>query len=149
MIKSTWRIMLKRRSGSPSGTSLSAPKGADTAVLRSPCREQKGVAMNILIRIILGIVLLGAGFAVGFPVGQYKGFSLGSEWAMVQADIVAREAGTFMPVYYRDDRFHVVFKQPRGLYTRTRRLADEPDAAHLQKVSEMRIEPRELACLKQ
>lgn len=105
--------------------------------------------MKIMLRVVLAIMLLGAGAAVGFPIGQNSGFSQGSEWAMVQADIVAREAGVFMPVRFEEDKFHVVFKQPRGIYTRTRKLADQKDGAQVQRVSEGELEVRELAYLKQ
>ena len=105
--------------------------------------------MKIAIRILLALVLLGAGVAVGYPIGQNRGFSRGSEWALVQADIIAREAGVFMPIRFEEDQFHVVFKQPKGIYTRTRRLADKQDGARPQRVSEGQSELRELAYLKQ
>ncbi len=105
--------------------------------------------MKIAIRILVAIVLLGGGVAVGFPLGQVYGFSRGSEWAMVQADILAREAGVFMPVRFEEDQFRVVFRQPKGIYTRTRSLADKEDSAHLQRVSERKNELRALAYLKQ
>ena len=80
--------------------------------------------MKIIIRAILAIALLSAGFAAGFPVGRSSGFATGSEWALMQADILARESGVFMPVYFEEGEFRVIIKQPRGLYKRAWRLAD-------------------------
>jgi hypothetical protein len=80
--------------------------------------------MQIIIRILLGIALLAAGFAVGFPIGRSIGFATGGEWALVQADILARESGQFMPVSIEDGQFRVVIKQPRKLYKRAWQLAD-------------------------
>jgi hypothetical protein len=45
----------------------------------------------------------------------------------VQADIIARESGLFMPVYFEDGRFRVIIKQPRNLYKRAWQLADRHD----------------------
>ncbi len=70
------------------------------------------------------IILLLVGFALVFQFGRTIGFETGSEWALVQADILAREAGVFMPVYMKDGHFRVVMKQPRGLYKRAWQLAD-------------------------
>jgi hypothetical protein len=70
------------------------------------------------------IALLIIGFAAGVPVGQSIGFTTGSEWALVQADLLAREAGTFMPVYYEEGTFRVKLKQPNHLYKRAWQLAD-------------------------
>ncbi len=83
--------------------------------------------IKILIRISLIIALLFMGFAAGFPVGKSIGFATGSEWALVQADIIAREAGSSMPVYFREGRFRVVVKQPRHLYKHAWQLADRYD----------------------
>lgn len=88
----------------------------------------KNIAKTI-IRIIFVAALLVAGFAAGFPIGQSIGFSTGSEWAIVQADIIAREAGLFMPINYEEGKFRVVVKQPRHLYKRAWKLADRHDAA--------------------
>jgi hypothetical protein len=63
--------------------------------------------MKIVIRIVLVIALLMVGFAVGVPVGQSIGFATGSEWAIIQADLLAREAGVFMPVHYEEGMFRV------------------------------------------
>jgi hypothetical protein len=80
--------------------------------------------MKILIQILLAIALLIAGFAAGFPAGKSAGFASGSEWALVQANIIAREAGVFMPVSLNDGQFRVVLKQPGQLYKRAWELAD-------------------------
>ena len=83
--------------------------------------------MKVLIRIVLAVVLLVAGFAAGFPVGKSVGFTTGSEWALVQANILARESGLFMPVSFEDGQFRVVIKQPRNFYRRAWQLADMHD----------------------
>ncbi len=72
--------------------------------------------MKTLSGIAIAVVLLAVGFAAGFPVGKSIGFDTGSEWALVQAKIIAREADSFMPVYLADGDFRVVIKQPRNLY---------------------------------
>lgn len=74
---------------------------------------------NIITMIVLLLVFAGAAFQAGKSVG----FKTGSEWALVQADILAREAGVFMPVYMEGDNFRVVVKQPRGLYRKAWDLA--------------------------
>jgi hypothetical protein len=83
--------------------------------------------MKILIQMILASVLVVAGFAAGFPIGKSVGFTTGSEWALVQADLIARESGLFMPVSFEDGRFRVTIKQPRHLYKRAWQLADRHD----------------------
>jgi hypothetical protein len=83
--------------------------------------------MKILIQIMLAIALLIVGFAAGFPAGKSAGFTSGSEWALVQAKIIAREAGVFMPVSLNDGQFRVVLKQPRQLYKRAWELADRDE----------------------
>lgn len=80
--------------------------------------------MKIMVRIAVVILLLLAGFGAGFPIGQSIGFSTGSEWALVQADILAREAGVFMPVHIEKGMFRVALKQPRHLYREAWQLAD-------------------------
>jgi hypothetical protein len=75
-------------------------------------------------RIALMIVLLMAGFAAGFPIGQSRGFSTGSEWALVQASILAREAGVFKPVNFEAGQFRIILKQPKHLNRRAWMLAD-------------------------
>jgi hypothetical protein len=73
------------------------------------------------------LILLLLVFAGGFSLGRSMGFETGSEWALVQADILAREAGVFMPVYLEENSFRVVIRQPRGLYKRAWQLADQHD----------------------
>ncbi len=73
------------------------------------------------------ITLLLVGFALVFQFGRNIGFETGSEWALVQADILAREAGVFMPVSLDEGKFRIVIKQPRGLYRRAWQLADKYD----------------------
>ena len=73
---------------------------------------------------MLALALLMLGFAVGFPIGQRSGFTTGSEWSLMHANLLAREAGVFMPVSYKDGAFHVVVKQPRHLYKKAHQLAD-------------------------
>jgi hypothetical protein len=85
------------------------------------------IILKIVIRTVLGIVLLFAGFAVGFPVGQHMGFTTGTEWAIMQVDILAREAGVHMPINFEEGAFHVVVKQQPDLYKRAWRLADRYD----------------------
>lgn len=80
--------------------------------------------MKMLTRMMFVILLLGTGFAASFAAGQSKGFTQGSEWALMQAELVAREAGVFMPVSYEEGEFHVVIKQPRVLYKQAQKLAD-------------------------
>jgi len=81
--------------------------------------------MKIIIRITSVIVLLSLGFAAGFPVGQRMGFTTGGEWAFVQASLIARELGLYMPVNFVEGHFRIVLKQPRGLHQRTRQLAEK------------------------
>jgi hypothetical protein len=71
---------------------------------------------------VIVLLLLFAG--VGFYTGRSSGFKTGSEWALLQADIVAREAGVFMPIYMEGDSFRVIVKQPKGLYKKAWNLAD-------------------------
>lgn len=80
--------------------------------------------MKKMQNIIIVLALLLVVSAVGFQIGRSTGFKTGSEWALVQADIVAREAGQFMPVYMEGDTFRVVIKQPKGLYKQAWKLAD-------------------------
>ncbi len=87
-----------------------------------PGRKEK--TLKIITHTTLSLILLGAGFAAGFPVGKDAGFNTGSEWALMQANLLAREAGVFMPVYLEEGQFRVVIKQPRGLYKRAWQLAD-------------------------
>ncbi len=91
--------------------------------------------MKKALGILLIITLVFFGFAIAFQLGQVMGFDAGSEWAIVQADIVAREAGVFMPVYMRDGSFRVVLKQPPGVYKRAWRIADHYEETHLAQAS--------------
>ncbi len=68
-------------------------------------------------------------FSIAFHAGRSAGFKTGSEWALLQADIVAREAGMSLPVYLNDGEFRVVFRQPPGLYKKAWQLADRYDRA--------------------
>ncbi|HYA88013.1 MAG TPA: hypothetical protein VEI57_13220 [Nitrospirota bacterium] len=81
--------------------------------------------MKVIIRIALVIILVSIGFAAGFPIGRSIGFTTGSEWAFIQASLIARERGLFMPVKFVEGRFRIVQKQPRNLYQRTRELAEK------------------------
>jgi len=83
--------------------------------------------MKIVTHAVLSLALLGAGFAAGFPAGKDAGFTTGSEWALMQANLLAREAGVFMPVSLQQGQFRVVIKQPRNLYKRAWKLADEKE----------------------
>jgi hypothetical protein len=84
--------------------------------------------MKIIIRIVSVVILVFIGFAAGFPIGQSRGFTTGSEWAFVQASLIARERGLFMPVNFAEGHFRIVLKQPRNLQQRTRQLAEKYDA---------------------
>jgi hypothetical protein len=95
-------------------------------------------AMKTLTEITIAIVLLIVGFAAGFPVGKSVGFNMGSEWALVQAKILAREVGAFMPVYLDDGAFRVVVKQPRHLYKTAWQLAErDPDQTGSTRASKL------------
>lgn len=83
--------------------------------------------MNIITQTALSLTLVGAGFAAGFPIGKDAGFTTGSEWALMQANLLAREAGVSMPVSLEQGQFRVVIRQPRGLYKRAWQLADEAE----------------------
>jgi hypothetical protein len=85
----------------------------------------KTILLKLAIRAAFVIALLLVGFAAGFPVGQSIGFTTGSEWSFMQADILAREAGVSMPVSYKEGKFRVVVKQPRHLYKKAWKLADK------------------------
>ena len=84
----------------------------------------KSIIIKIILRTALVIALLLIGFAAGFPVGQSIGFTTGSEWSLMQADILAREAGMVMPVNFKEGTFRVIVKQPRHLYKRAWKRAD-------------------------
>ena len=95
-----------------------------------PIFSEEGV-MKKALGILFVITLVFFGFAIAYQLGQIMGFDTGSEWAIVQADIVAREAGVFMPVYMRDGSFRVVLKQPPGVYKRAWRIADRYEETHI------------------
>lgn len=80
--------------------------------------------MKIPLQIVTAILLLIAGFAIGYPVGKSSGFSTGSEWALVQAELLAKEAGVVMPVTYEDGELRVKIKQPGNMYKRAWQMAD-------------------------
>ena len=88
----------------------------------------KTILTRLTFRAAFAIVLLLVGFAAGFPVGRSTGFTTGSEWSLVQADLLAREAGVFMPVNYKEGTFHVVMKQPRNLHKGARERANRHEA---------------------
>ena len=81
--------------------------------------------MKTITRITCVVLLLAIGFAAGFPAGSTVGFTKGSEWALVQAAVLAKEAGLFMPVGFNEGMFRVIMKQPRGVYRRAWQLADK------------------------
>lgn len=83
--------------------------------------------MKVMTGTALATVFLLVGFAAGFPLGKSDGFARGGEWALVQADILARESGVFMPVSLDNGTFKVVIQQPRGIYKRAWKLADKHD----------------------
>jgi len=77
----------------------------------------------IVVRIAVILGLLTAGFALGFPIGQQRGFNTGSEWGIVQADIAAREAGSPLIVSLEEGQIRVIITQPRGIYKRAQLAA--------------------------
>jgi hypothetical protein len=81
--------------------------------------------MKFIIQTIMAAALLAMGFAIGFPMGKSVGFNNGSEWAIIQAEIVAREAGMFMPVHFEDGVFRVKLKQPGDLHQRAWKIANK------------------------
>ena len=83
--------------------------------------------LKMLVDIILVVALVIIGFAAGFPVGQSSGFTSGCEWAIMQANILAREAGLYMPVSFNEGQFRVVLKQPPHIYQKAWQLADKYD----------------------
>lgn len=86
----------------------------------------KTIAM-IVVRTAVTLGLLAAGFALGFPIGQNKGFNTGSEWGIVQADIAAREAGSNLIVSMDEGQIRVIIPQPRGIYKRAQQQAELND----------------------
>ncbi len=94
-------------------------------VCRQTALNRREDVMKITAGIMVAAALVFLGFAAGFPVGKSIGFETGSEWAIVQADLLAREAGVFMPVYLDEGKFRVVVKQPRDLHRKAWHLADD------------------------
>ncbi len=106
--------------------------------------------MKLASKMAIAIVLILVGFATGFPIGRSTGFTTGSEWALVQADIAAREAGLFMPVYLQHDDFRIVIRQPRNLHKKARHLAERYDdrTGTLYKFSALREKSSERIIIK-
>jgi hypothetical protein len=100
--------------------------------------------MKTLTRITCVVVLLAIGFAAGFPIGSTIGFTKGSEWALVQAAILAKEAGLFMPVGFNEGMFRVILKQPRGVYRRAWQLADKSYDEMMQRVAAKSVKADEI-----
>ncbi len=80
--------------------------------------------MRIATGAVVAICLLLVGFTAGVSIGRISGFTAGSEWALLQADILAREAGVFMPVSLNDGNFKIIIRQPRNIYRNAWKLAD-------------------------
>jgi hypothetical protein len=122
------RVLVHIFVDSPAKRTVSSGEQGDVTCGFLPilCRS-KGEDMKIITRTALSLALLAAGFAVGFPVGKDAGFTAGSEWALMQAKLLAREAGVFMPVSLEQGQFRVVIKQPRNLYKRAWQLADKEE----------------------
>ena len=78
----------------------------------------------IILRIAVVLGLLAMGFALGFPAGQQKGFDNGSEWAIVQADLAAREAGMVLPFSLEDGQIRVVVRQSPDLHKWAQKQAE-------------------------
>ena len=77
----------------------------------------------IVVRTAVILGLLATGFALGFPVGQQRGFDTGSEWAIVQADIAAREAGMILPFSLEEGQIRVTVRQSPDLHKWARQQA--------------------------
>ena len=78
----------------------------------------------IILRTAVVLGLLATGFAMGFPVGQQKGFDSGSEWAIVQANMTAREAGMELPFSLEDGQIRVVVRQSPDLHKWAQKQAE-------------------------
>jgi len=87
------------------------------------------ILAKIIVQLAVTLALLVTGFALGYPVGKHTGFESGSEWALIQADLAARDAGVTMPVYLEDGLFHVVIRQSPDLHRRARLNAVQHDNA--------------------
>ena len=93
----------------------------------------------IVVRLVVILGLLAAGFSLGFPIGLQKGFNTGSEWGIVQADIAAREAGSPVLVSLEDGQIRVIITQPRGLYKRAQLAALYSDRMLAEKNGEKAV----------
>lgn len=91
----------------------------------------------------IALAFLAAGFASGFLTGRSSGFETGSEWALMQAGIVAREAGVFMPVQLDEGNFRVVIRQRKGLYKRAWQNADEYEERAALKAGKIQVQVAE------
>lgn len=88
------------------------------------------ILVKVLVLTVVTAALLVTGFALGYPIGKHRGFETGTEWAMLQAKLVAREAGVIMPVYFEDDAFHVVLRPDPADCGRTDEQAGQHDDAN-------------------
>lgn len=95
-----------------------------------------------LFKTTLTITLLVFLLSIAFHSGKRAGFRTGSEWAIFQATIVAREAGMALPVYLHNGAFRVVLKQPPGLYQRAWHLANKSDQESKTREGEKREDAR-------
>ena len=86
--------------------------------------------MKKLFNAALALMVLVFLLSIAFHSGKRSGFRTGSEWAILQAEIVAREAGMVLPVYLQNGAFRVVLRQPSGLYQKAWHLADKFDQAN-------------------
>lgn len=84
------------------------------------------IISTIVVRIVMMLGLLAMGFALGFPMGQQRGFDNGSEWAIVQADIAAREAGVSLPFSLEEGQIRVTIRQSPDLHKWARQTAGQP-----------------------
>lgn len=94
--------------------------------------------MKKLFKATLAVTLLVFLLSIAFHSGKRDGFRTGSEWAMLQATIVAREAGIALPVYLHNGAFRVMLRQPPGLYKKAWQLADKFDRANNARQTEKR-----------
>ncbi len=104
-------------------------KDSFSSLMREASEGEGGTMklVKLASKMVIAIFLILIGFATGFPIGRSTGFTTGSEWALVQADIAAREAGVFMPVYIKDEVLRIVIRQPRNLHKRARHRAEIHD----------------------
>lgn len=81
------------------------------------------IISKIIARIAVILGLLAAGFALGFPLGEQRSFHTGSEWAIVQVGIAAREAGMPLPFFLKDGQIRVIAGQSPDLHKWARKQA--------------------------